>query len=197
MPTVQVFPGEGPSQFDQTFPVGTAQVDAQHGTFLDRFLTMGGAGPILVSTRVAATAVAAASSGESHRVAGMLTSPVLQLDMLAMRAASRPSVCPLMPVHSPACPPAGQLEVPAWGAGGRVPCGLGASPGAAFHQHCHGDSDLLRESQHLRVTCHCHPAAPAKQQPAALHHMDALAGPLWQARQLWWHLPLRLLCVGE
>ena len=62
LPTVQVFPGEGPSQFDQTIPMGSSQVDAQHGTFLDRFLSMGGTGPILVSAVAASAAVAAAST---------------------------------------------------------------------------------------------------------------------------------------
>ena len=105
-----------------------------------------------------------------------------------MCPAHRQRACPLMPAHAPA----GQLEVPAWGAGGRIPCGLGASPSATIHQHCHRHSDLLRESQYLRATCRCRPAATRTGGWGWLVHLD------WpvDAAEHHWRLPLHWLHSG-
>ncbi|PSC76263.1 dynamin-related 4C-like [Micractinium conductrix] len=45
--SLDVFPGPGAADFNETFTGG--QVTAQHGTFLDNFLGVGGSGPTIVS----------------------------------------------------------------------------------------------------------------------------------------------------
>lgn len=46
---LDVFPGTGPPDAVETSPDGLAEVSAQHGTYLDNFLGVGGTGPVVVS----------------------------------------------------------------------------------------------------------------------------------------------------
>jgi hypothetical protein len=169
--TSQVFPGEGPSQFDQTFPAGTSQVDAQHGTFLDRFLTMGGAGPILVSNEFATSAVAAASSETSLQTCGpaqLCSWPVVQLDSLVMRAASRQNHMPTDACTCaglPTCRLTGHVSLGSWWQGFMWP---GSQP------RCHHTPTLPRgfgSIARIPTPAGCLSLPPRRPRPAATHSL--------------------------